>query len=223
MLRSTLTPPCGVPSDVGNNCFLSITPALSHPRTCRRMVGDVFNFLSSASWSMRSKHLEMSASSTNFGLHLILRNIASIASWHERPGLNPYELGSNRASHSGSKASLTSACKARSYIVGILRMRLVPSFLGMGIFLSLLWFQVWAFCLSNTSSSNLSLKFREALPSTPAVFLPLFSWVTWRIASNLALRDFSISFWRLLALFRSPSWLVESASSLVGVLIRLGS
>jgi len=44
-----------------------------------------------------------------FAFLLILIHIASIASWHERPTLNPYELGSNRASHSGSKASLTSA------------------------------------------------------------------------------------------------------------------
>jgi hypothetical protein len=34
-------------------------------------------------------------------------NICPIASWHERPGLNPYELGSNRASHSGSNAGET--------------------------------------------------------------------------------------------------------------------
>jgi hypothetical protein len=27
-----------------------------------------------------------------------------IASWQDRPGLNPYDLGSKRASHSGSSA-----------------------------------------------------------------------------------------------------------------------
>jgi hypothetical protein len=48
-----------------------------------------------------SKHLAMSASSTYFCLYLIALNIAPIASWHERPGLNPYWFGSNRASHSG--------------------------------------------------------------------------------------------------------------------------
>jgi len=114
-----ITPPCGVPSDVENNCFPSITPAFNQARTCRRMVGNVFNFMSSASWSMRSKHLAISASSKYFGFALIAKNIASIASWHERPVLNPYELGSNRASHSGSNAILTSACKARSFIVGM--------------------------------------------------------------------------------------------------------
>ncbi len=48
----------------------------------------------------------------------MLLKMAAIASWHERPGLNPYELGSNRASHSGSSANLTSACKARSFAAG---------------------------------------------------------------------------------------------------------
>lgn len=96
-----MTPPCGVPSDVGNNCFPSITPAFSQARICLCKVGKVFNFFSSCSWSILSKHLAISASSTNLGLYLIALNIASIASWHERPGLNPYELGSKTASHSG--------------------------------------------------------------------------------------------------------------------------
>jgi len=30
--------------------------------------------------------------------------MACMASWQERPGLNPYDLDSNRASHSGSSA-----------------------------------------------------------------------------------------------------------------------
>lgn len=96
-----MTPPCGVPSSVGNNCCGSITPAWSHALIWRRKSGNVFNFLSSASWSILSKHLAMSASSTYFCLYLIALNIAPIASWHERPGLNPYWFGSNRASHSG--------------------------------------------------------------------------------------------------------------------------
>jgi hypothetical protein len=50
---------------------------------------------------MRSKHFAMSASSTYLLSCTIALNMAPIASWHERPGLNPYELGSNRASHSG--------------------------------------------------------------------------------------------------------------------------
>ena len=42
-----------------------------------------------------------------------------MASWHERPGLNPKLLASNLASHSGSRASLTSACVARSCMIGM--------------------------------------------------------------------------------------------------------
>jgi len=75
-----MTPPCGVPSDVSKYCIPSITPAFNHARTCRRMVGNVFNLLSSASWSMRSKHLAISASSTYFCFCLIAMNIAAIAS-----------------------------------------------------------------------------------------------------------------------------------------------
>lgn len=45
------------------------------------MVGDVFNFISSASWLMRSKHFAISASNTYFGLSLIALYICPIASW----------------------------------------------------------------------------------------------------------------------------------------------
>src|SRR6266540_6851878 len=44
--------------------------------------------------------------------------MASIASWQPRPGLNPYERGSNRASHSGSSALRTRAWWHRSVITG---------------------------------------------------------------------------------------------------------
>src|SRR6266516_7978808 len=44
--------------------------------------------------------------------------MAAIASWQPRPGRNPYDLGSNRASHSGSNAFLTLACWARSRSTG---------------------------------------------------------------------------------------------------------
>src|SRR6266508_5190493 len=44
--------------------------------------------------------------------------MASIASWQLRPGLNPYDRGSNRASHSGSSALRTRAWWHRSVITG---------------------------------------------------------------------------------------------------------
>jgi len=79
---------------------------------------------------MVDTNFAMSASSTYLALYLIALNIASNASWVARPGLNPYELGSNCASHSGSKTNLTSACAARSFIVGIPKGRFssVPAF-----------------------------------------------------------------------------------------------
>ena len=56
---------------------------------------------------MRSNAAAKSASSTHTRLasgpaHVV--KIAAIASWQPRPGRNPYDLGSNRASHSGSSA-----------------------------------------------------------------------------------------------------------------------
>jgi hypothetical protein len=68
-----------------------------------------------------SKQLAMSASSTYRGRLWIVRNICCIASWHERPGLKPKLFGSNFASHAGSAASLTSACVARSCMIGTLQ------------------------------------------------------------------------------------------------------
>ena len=45
--------------------------------------------------------------------------IASIASWHPLLDLNPYELATMYASHSGSSAFLTIPFTARSCILGI--------------------------------------------------------------------------------------------------------
>ncbi len=84
-----MTPPCGVPSSVGYHTFLSITPAFNLARICLRIGDVVFSFSMSALWSILSKHLAMSASSTHLGLCLILTNMAPIASWHPLPGLNP--------------------------------------------------------------------------------------------------------------------------------------
>lgn len=88
-------------------------------------------------------------------------------------------------------------------MLGILRILLVPSFLGIGISLSFPCLHWCTEVFRISSSSSLFWGDRDALPSTPAVFLPAFNWVTWRIASNLALRDFSISFCKFNARFRS--------------------
>jgi hypothetical protein len=95
---------------------------------------------------------------------------------------------------------------ALSAIVGTLRMRVLPSFLGMGISRNPWCFQLLASVLSFSLSWNLCSNVSAVFPSIPAVFFPAFSCVTWRIASNLAAVDFRISFCRDLALRLSPTW-----------------
>src|SRR5438128_6377154 len=130
----------------------------------------------------------ISASNTNLGLTLIAAKTASMASWTERPGRNPYELGSKRASHSGSRASQTSVCAALVRIVGMPsgRFSILP---GLGI---------------HTRRTGCGLSVRESVatrarrwdgvraltPSTPAVCLPRLSCVTRRTASHFADEDF---------------------------------
>jgi hypothetical protein len=70
---------------------------------------------------MRSKQLAISASSTYRGCIFMVSHICCTASWLDRPGLHPKLCGSNFASHSGSHASLTSACVARSCMIGMPR------------------------------------------------------------------------------------------------------
>ena len=56
---------------------------------------------------MRSNAAARSASSAHRRLQVFPRAVtttACIASWQDRPGRNPYDLDSNRASHSGSSA-----------------------------------------------------------------------------------------------------------------------
>lgn len=102
-------------------------------------------------------------------------------------------------------ANLARHCQALSLMVGTLSIRLLPSFLGIGNKRSPWCFQLVAWVFNFCSSSNLSLKERASFPSIPAVFLPLFSWVTWRIARNLAATERIISFCSDRALAVSPS------------------
>lgn len=197
-----ITPPCGVPSGVGNRLFPSITPAFSHPRMTLAASGNVFNFLSNSSWLILSKHLAMSASRTNLDFWAIAVKIASIASWAERPGLKPYEFGSNSASYSGSKAILRSACNARSCIVGMPKGRF-SALPGLGIQTLLT-----ALILDLKSIALISWKrwagVRDLTPSTPAVFFPWLSCVTRLTDKHLAHQDFISSRWSLWTLLISP-------------------
>ena len=99
--KGLITPPCGVPSSVGANPLpFSNTPAFSQARI-RSLSGNEPSMERRWSWSIRSNAAARSASSTHnrFAfLPLIVLNRVSIASWQLRPGLKPYDLGSNRAS-----------------------------------------------------------------------------------------------------------------------------
>lgn len=78
----------------------STTPAFSQPRTCS-LAGNVPIRSRRKLWSIRSKADSRSASRTHSRLAFLAARalwIISIASWHPRPGRNPYCLGSSRAS-----------------------------------------------------------------------------------------------------------------------------
>ena len=200
--RGEATPPCGVPSSVGIKMPLSTTPALSHALRGRAKCGLVCILSRSAAWFILSKQLAISASSTYRGCLLMTSNICSMASWHERPGLNPKLLGSNLASHSGSRASLTSACVARSCMTGMPSGR-SSSFPGLGIQILRTGFAGACRSIAEISRS-LCGGVRLCTPSTPAVFFPVFSCVTLRTARLFALQDAARSFWSLRAFCVSP-------------------
>src|SRR6516162_324796 len=129
------TPPWGVPSPVGVNRPSSTTPAVSHPATSS-LAGNVPSWPRRWSWPIRSNAAARSASSTHIRRGpaplrpLPAWKMASIASWQPRPGRKPYDLGSNRASHSGSSALATRACCTRSAITGMPSGRCFPLALG---------------------------------------------------------------------------------------------
>ena len=181
---------------------LSNTPPFNQALICRLNLGIVLIFARSLWWFILSKHFAMSASRTYFGLAVITILIASMASWHDLPGLNPKDSLSNLASHSGSSVNFNSACLALSLIVGMPRGRFscLP---GLGI-QTLLAGRAFPSISSSLARDIRCLLFRDFTPSTPAVFLPLFSWVTFLTAMSLAYRDLTSIFWSLRTSFTSP-------------------
>ena len=124
--------------------------------------------------------------------------IASIASWQPRPGRNPYDFGSNRASHSGSSALTTRACstgrRSRESRVGAafrcafgMYTRLTGTGLPRlgGALHRSRPARPWPPAVSATS------------PSMPAVLRPALRCVTCRTLTSVFDRDRSISFCRL--------------------------
>ncbi len=159
---------------------------------------------------MRSNAAARSASSAHTRLQVFPRAVtktACIASWQERPGRNPYDRDSNRASHSGSSAAAVRACSALSAITGIPSPRRFPPDFGMKTRLTGLGLHAAAPCWSQEAISIFSLPPSTILPSTPAVLRPALTSVTRRTLNNAFARERSISFCRLRTFFRSPALL----------------
>src|SRR5450631_1936830 len=159
---------------------------------------------------MRSNAAAKSASSAHRRLQVFPRAVtktACIASWQERPGRNPYDRDSNRASHSGSSAPAARACNALSAITGIPSPRRFPPALGMKTRLTGQGLHAAAPCWSQAAISIFSLSPSTILPSTPAVLRPALTSVTRRTLNSAFARERSISFCRLRTFFRSPALL----------------
>ena len=98
--KGEITPPWGVPSSVGASPLPgSNTPAFSQSRI-RSLAGNDPISASRWSWPILSNAPARSASRIHVRLALPRRvvNRYSIASWQPRPGRNPYDRASNRAS-----------------------------------------------------------------------------------------------------------------------------
>src|SRR6266498_1241547 len=131
--------------------------------------------------------------------------MASIASWQLRPGRNPYERGSNRASHSGSSALRTRPCWARSAITGIPSPRSFPLAFGIHTRLTGRACQGLDDSCSVVASSALAKEVSATSPSIPAVLRPALRCVACRTLTSVLARLRSISFCKLRTFFRSPS------------------
>src|SRR6202142_1086064 len=122
---------------------------------------------------MRSNAAARSLSSAHRRLQVFPRAVtkpACIASWQERPGRNPYDRDSNRASHSGSSAPAVRACSALSAITGMPSPRRFPPAFGMKIRLTGLGFHEAAPSWSQKTSS--ARYRRPADPARPGLLLP---------------------------------------------------
>ncbi len=155
---------------------------------------------------MRSNAADRSASRTHWRLDrrpLSVQKIASIASWQPRPGRNPYERGSNRASHSGSSALATRACCTRSRSTGIPSGRCFPPAFGMYTRLTGRACHGAVRRWISPANEALAGEVNATCPSMPAVLRPALRCVTRRTLTSVFDRLRSISFCRLRTRFRS--------------------
>ena len=116
------SPPCGLPSSVGNSFLLSMYP---HLRNCFIILLSAVILFNIHSWLMLSKHPLISPSRIHWGDVFRERSlkIYSIASCALLPLRNPNEFLSAVASSTGSNARSCNPCIALSCIVGIPRGR----------------------------------------------------------------------------------------------------
>src|SRR4029077_21136011 len=107
-------------------------------------------------------------------------NSEAIASAQPRPGRNPYDLGSNRASHSGSSALRTRAWWQRSISTGIPSGLSFAGFDAFGIYarLTATGVQDEADWCPRTATSPLASEVKATSPSIPAVPRPALRCVT---------------------------------------------
>ena len=121
-------------------------------------------------------------------------NSEAIASAQPRPGRNPYDLGSNRASHSGSSALRTRAWWHRSVITGMPSGRRFPLAFGTYARRTGSGFQVEIDWCTRTAISARSVGDSASCPSMPAVRRPALRCVTWRTLSSVFDQERSIIF-----------------------------
>src|SRR5664279_185779 len=120
---------------------------------------------------------------------------------------NPEDFGSNRASHSGSNALTTRACKHRSTITGMPSGRRFPVLPLFGMYTRLTGRACHGsvLCCTQSTSSTLAAGSNTTFPSTPAVLRPALRSVTRRTLRSVLARDRSINFCKLRTLLRSPA------------------
>ena len=130
-----------------------------------------------------------------------------IASWQPRPGRNPYDRASNRASHSGSSAWRTRAWWHLSMITGMPSGRILVLSLAFGMYTRRTatgCHELRVACTCTATSARAWLV-SATCPSTPAVVRPVLRCVTWRTLISVLDQDRSANFCRFLTVARSPS------------------
>ena len=147
---------------------------------------------------MRSNAADKSASTihTRLLLPFSVVNSAAIASAQLRPGRNPYDLGSNRASHSGSSAWRTRAWWQRSISTGMPSGRRFPLAFGTYTRRTGSGSQVEIVRCTCTAISARSFEDSATCPSIPAVLRPALRCVTCRTLTSVFDQDRSIIFCR---------------------------